>query len=767
MISAATARTEPSAATDEWFTRSKLLLLMAVFVIVAFPSVVIGTDSFFYRDMGQFGYPLAHFHRDAFWRGEFPLWNPFNSCGLPFFAQWNTLVLYPGSLTYLLLPLPWSMNLFVLGHLFLAAAGMYSLAFRWTNTRFAASVAGLAFAWNGLTLHALMWPNNMAALAWMPWVVLTIERAWNEGGRRIFIAGLAGAMQMLGAGPEIILLTWLIVGLLWMREVLRGRGAAVSGSARMQPLRVQLFLRVALCGVIVFVLCAVQLLPFLDLLRHSNRDASFGGTAWAMPIWGWANFLVPLFGCTPSMIGVYSQDAQQWTSSYYMGIGTIALALLALPARDSRMKWIAAIAATGLVLALGEDAHVYATLKKILPLFGFIRFPIKYVVLAVFALPLLAAFGVARLQGAVADVERPRLSIVSVGCALLGLASLIVAFAWLAPVSRASPATATESGVTRIIFLLLILGALMWLSRPISPSRQRLVKFAVLFLMALDVLTHMPQQNPAVSNAAYGPVPFDMSRVPKLGESRAMISPPMQHLLQGLSTSNSLNLYLGHRRILLSDCNLIDRVPKVNGFFSLYLREADEVNRRLYRTTNYDLPLLDFLGVSQLSDDHIFVEWHTRSNAMPWVTAGQAPIIATPQETLDAIFSSRFDPRAVVYVPGDSRPQLVGVRSNECRVTSAEVRADSVFARVTASGASLVLIAQAYDRHWKAFIDGQPVPLLKANYAYQALIVPAGQHEVELHYQDSLFRVGGIISAMALVACGAGVLRRGSIRPVN
>src|SRR5229473_779115 len=102
--------------------------------------------------LGFFGYPLAHYHRESFWRGEIPLWNPYNNCGLPFLAQWNTLVLYPGSLFYLLFPLSWSLGVFCLIHQFLAGLGMYFLCRRWTTSQLAATVAGVAFAFNGFTL---------------------------------------------------------------------------------------------------------------------------------------------------------------------------------------------------------------------------------------------------------------------------------------------------------------------------------------------------------------------------------------------------------------------------------------------------------------------------------------------------------------------------------------------------------------------------------------------------------------------------------------
>ena len=132
-----------------------------LFVLVAatFPQVMAGLEAFVRLDAARFGYPVAFHYREAFWRAEVPLWNPLNSCGLPFLAQWNTMTLYPLSLFYLLLPMPWSFGVFTLGHLVLAGVGMYCLALRWAGNRVGAAVAGAAFAFNGLTWQGLMWPN--------------------------------------------------------------------------------------------------------------------------------------------------------------------------------------------------------------------------------------------------------------------------------------------------------------------------------------------------------------------------------------------------------------------------------------------------------------------------------------------------------------------------------------------------------------------------------------------------------------------------------
>src|SRR6267143_37803 len=152
----ATSKDSPATA-DEWFTPVRFAVILGVLIFTAYPEVFTGIRTFFFRDFGLFGFPLAHYHRESFWRGEIPLWNPLSNCGLPFLAQWNTLVLYPGSLVYLLFPPSWSLGVFCLLQQFWAGLGMYFLARHWTANNLAASVAGVAFAFNGLTLNCLMW----------------------------------------------------------------------------------------------------------------------------------------------------------------------------------------------------------------------------------------------------------------------------------------------------------------------------------------------------------------------------------------------------------------------------------------------------------------------------------------------------------------------------------------------------------------------------------------------------------------------------------
>ena len=131
---------------------------------------------------------------------------------------------------------------------------------------------------------------------------------------------------MVTGSPEIILFTWLIV-----------LGVFLAGGWRQKRISWGGVGRLAAVAALVTALSAAQLLPWLDLLAHGDRTTAAGDNTWAMPAWGAANFLVPLFRMTGSVSGVFMQPGQEWTTSYYAGILTLLLALLAVvKARNAR-----------------------------------------------------------------------------------------------------------------------------------------------------------------------------------------------------------------------------------------------------------------------------------------------------------------------------------------------------------------------------------------------------------------------------------------------
>ncbi|MBI4658127.1 MAG: hypothetical protein HY735_04620 [Verrucomicrobia bacterium] len=733
---------------DDWFTPGRFGIFLALAIVGSFPAVALGFHTWFYRDFGVLAYPMVFYHHESFWRGELPLWNPLSNCGAPFLAQWGTMALYPFSLIYLLLPLPWSLNFFCLVHLFWAGLGMYFLAVRWFGDRFAACLAGTAFVFNGVTFSCLIWPNYTVALGWMPWVILWVEAGWTAGGRRLLEAAVIAAMQMLAGVPEVVLLTWLVLLVVWTGS-LRRRGVALWIHAG-RVLAVVLLV----CG-----LTAAQLWPFFDLLAHSQRSADFASSKWAMPATGWVNLFFPLFRCFLTPQGIFFQISQEFMTSTYLGMTALVFGLLALClVRERRVWWLAGLAIFGLLMALGENGFLYQWFKQALPSLGFARYPIKFLLLTAFVVPLLAALGLQRIQSlAQADRKFCLRSLMWVSLAVLLAVGMAVAFCHRYRTEYDHLPAIRWCGIGRAIFLFASTGLIGLASGTRRPVARRWFEAGVLVLVVLDTLTHVPKQNPTLPSFTLAPGLWELHQKtppPKLGEGRVMISPRAeQHLL--LSRVSDLNGdWLGKRLALWSNLNLLEGCPKLGGSSTLQVREQMQVQSQLYASTNSQFPrLADFLAVTLVTAPGEIVEWARRETALPLVTGGQKPVFADAAETLRGLTNSHFNPGEIVYLPIEAKPFVSVTNRSVVKLRVARVAPHAIECEATAEQPSLIVFSQTFYPAWRAYLDGQSTLIWRANHAFQSVQVPPGNHRIKLVYEDHHFRWGAAASMGTLLWC--------------
>ena len=735
-----------------WFTPRRFAGMLALLIVCCFPSVLFGLGAFVYGDAAQFSYPLAFHYRECFWHGEIPLWNPLNSCGIPFLAQWNTLTLYPPSLFYLLFPMPWSFEVFCLGHVFLAGMGMYFLARDWTHNGLAAAIAGTAFAFNGLTWQGLMWPSILGALAWMPWLVLATERAWREGGRAIVPAALAGAVQMLTGGAEVILLTWVLLGVMAAVQFIRG-----------EIPRAKLIIRAVCLAALVGGLSAAQLFPFLDLLAHSQRNGDYGSSGMAgiesMPLTGALNYFVPLFHCARNPQGVFVQINQGWVASYFVGIGIAAFALFAIwRVRNQRAWLLAALTIFSLLMAVGNRGLMYHFLTRVVPVFGFIRFPVKFVALATFTIPLLAALGVNWLNAAPAESwARESRSAKVLALGIIGVMAAALGWAWKYPLPGEEFFTMLWNAMFRVAMLALILGCVMLLRRKIDVKLQMLVQLGIVVLLWFDVFTHTPNLSPTAPSSVLRPGAvrqfFNWQNELKPGLSRALQSKDSLWKMTSIGWSDPAE-DVTYRRLSLSlDLNLLDDVPKFDGFYPVDLKEHLEIFKRVFFTTNDAPALRNFLGISHVSNPTNIFDWVRRDSFLPLVTAGQKPVFASDTDALGAIFSDNFEPLRTVYLPLDAEKQIRAGGQSQARILSTQFSAQHVDIEAEAAGAAMVVVAQTFYHPWHAYVDGVRASLWRANEAFQAVEIPAGKHRIRLVYEDTAFFCGAGLSVFSLLLC--------------
>lgn len=120
-----------------------------------------------------------------------------------------------------------------------------------------------------------------------------------------------------------------------------------------------------------------------------------------------------------------------------------------------------------------------------------------------------------------------------------------------------------------------------------------------------------------------------------------------------------------------------------------------------------------------------------------------------PQAVMNAL--SNFNPKdtAIVFakdrqlvkaVPVDSAANIQLIRNYN----------DSIVYRSNSSAPGFGVFSEVYyDLGWKAYIDGNEVPIIRTNYVLRGLSIPAGQHEIRFVFKPSSFYTGQTVAMVA------------------
>lgn len=207
-------------------TAGRLCAVLAVPLLVVFGPVLFRDRQFAFQDAGHYYYPLLQRVQQEWDAGRWPLWAPEASAGTPLLGNPTAAVLYPGKAVFFLLPHPWAVRAFAVGHVALAYAAMLALLRGWRVSTTGAVLGALAYAFGVPVLCLTSNPIFLVGAAWAPVGFLAADR-WLRGGGPLSLAGLAVALalQVLGGDPEAAYLT--VAAALGYAA-----GLAVAGSGR-------------------------------------------------------------------------------------------------------------------------------------------------------------------------------------------------------------------------------------------------------------------------------------------------------------------------------------------------------------------------------------------------------------------------------------------------------------------------------------------------------------------------------------------------------
>ena len=154
--------------------------------------------------------------------------------------------------------------------------------------------------------------------------------------------------------------------------------------------------------------------------------------------------------------------------------------------------------------------------------------------------------------------------------------------------------------------------------------------------------------------------------------------------------------------------------------------------------------------------------------ALPWFYLAPRYLIETDEaRILELLSEPGFKPDETVILEADPDGFSAGdmdTRSQDhVEKVAYDERRGYIELNVKAGGPRLLVVSENYHPFWHAYVDGEERPLFRANYAWKAVAVPAGEHRVELRFHDPIAtacRWITFLSFLFAIACAAGWYRQ-------
>ena len=799
------------------------LLLGAAWLAVLFGRLLSPGRALANRDILLFHLPLRVCFRNLVAGGLLPLWNPWLNGGQPILSNPSYAAFYPP--TWLVLPLPpeYALSVLAMLHAAIAFAGAWRLARRLGAGRGAAALAAVGYTGSGALLSLLEAYTLFCSMAWLPWVLALGDdalrrpagRAWR---RPALLAGLALAMQVLNGEPSTVVISVLALLALAAGSLAEPAPPLPGRDHRARPAgpgRAALAWRVLVPPLAAAALAAVQLLPTADRLAGTVRSeglAAAEATLWSSPPERLIETAFPrLFG-DPSRQGeglffgrgLHDLD-YPYVVSIYPGLlvtllGAAALALWPVPRRAA---WVLCLAA-GCFLALGRHNPLYEPLRRLLPPLAAMRYPERFILLAIAPLTFAAALGWQRLlderrAGREQAADLP----LALGLVVLVTAGALTALVYLAPgvaaawLAEHAPLPVTARALARDLAFLRHEGwaaiataaaaaALLALCRWRRPRAGLLSALAVA-LLAADLWHYGGGLVRTVPAAAYRQPP------PLLRE----LKPPGARLfVQALPEERRLRLAGGDAGLALMQAQLARLLPYSAALWRVPYALDEDFDRMLTRWGSATLQVLhaDLRQQPEMAF-RLLGAWGVSRMLLRDTTAAGLPEDAVPRQLTSLpmpvprrFVADRFRMSVYRFVPRVSfHPSYASalylahsqgfavdrqehcVRAGAPPATVSYPRPPQLLAFADAAGrielryraatGGFFVVASTFDRGWRAAVDGAPRPVYRTAAGQLGVALPPGEHRLELAYRERLLPLGAAISLAALLAVAAGALR--------
>jgi len=674
-------------------------------------------------------YPWKTLTIDTWKKGEIPLWNPFSFSGTVHAGNYQTAVFSPFNLLFFILPFIDAWSILILIQPLLAGIFMYFFLKEIHCLNVGSLIGSIGFMFCGFLVTWMSYGTLGFAILFLPIILWSITRYFRTKSFYAYSVGAFSLMCSFFSGHFQISVYVCIVSFFYVLF------ETIKSKKHKEGIMLLFMLGI---GVL---LSSPQLLLTYDAFRASVRSASIQ----IKEIIPWqyiVTFISPDFFGNPVTRNDWFGHYAEWGG--YVGIIPLVLSLYGTFFSEKKDKIF--------FIGLGILSLLLAYLSPLSIALFELRIPVlstsaasRIIVITSFSLCVLAAFGYEKLLDSWKKREI-RKTILFFSCMAIIFASTWVFVLIIKPISSEYLLIARRNLILPSIFTIIGLFVI-----GIGFFKQKY--WVIIASVSLVLLGCIDSYRFASKWMPFDPKEYVYPNTKIISEIKKVID---------------INRVYGN---IGNEVGSYSQISLIEGYDAMYQARYGEFinalsNGIVYqpgpsvvqfdKAARYALPSFQLLGVKyvlhRLSDGNnvwVFPHWlypdkfvsryrdehyelFEYRDVYPKIFLASSYVIKTDkQEIINTLFQKDFDRRNTLVL--ERKPNIEPVEGDGTieKINQTPTR---MSVKVINAVPKLLFRSETFDQGWNVMIDNKPSPLYRADYDFQAVLVPEGEHVITFYY---------------------------------
>jgi hypothetical protein len=731
------------------------------------------------NDLTDLNYPFRYFLSESLKRGEFPVWSSAISNGYPLFAEGQIAAAYPPNMLFAyFLPLMESLNASIFLMYLIIFIGTYAYFSLLKLSKPAAIFASIITAFSGFAANELLHFGMTVSFGYFLVQMALVQLFLNNNEMRFtqqliisILMGITLGLSILGGHPQIIFYSLIYLFIYWIfgwlsssHRLLKNSKYHKSQNSKLKINNSFPRLKIVIGKLIVISLIfliiglsigAAQLLPQTELTLNSNRRGGVSAASigrYSYPITAVMDFINPF----SSYRADHTYEAfvnNGWPiDERYVYPGLLALGFMVYGLwvvwrkKEVRYQTIGKIFTLTFIISVffAFGTQLMFGYFLTLPPFSFFRLPFRIIFLTSFAIAGLSAIGfdnlILRLKPKLQKKKQSLSNCISTYYLVPSALCLLLFFDLYYQVNRLHPAVNANDwykkpetvsylkdhleGEERVFNQYYFYPSIkIFLTQPENwDKRESLINLRNLDPVFNNLLYHINKPTEAANSAG-----LKVDRYNELETELFFNGLPYitTDTVESTDTFNFLNRLMGVRYVVTGapvKSDLLSEVKKVE-----FANDQDPV--RIYE----------------------YMDYYPRAFMVPKAEKAEAQAIK------EHLYKGDFDAKQKIFIEEDSDWSAKGGFTATTEIK--KYTDQKVEIETQSAGDGWLFLSDTYYPGWKASVDGKNKKIYLANYAFRAVQVPEGHHQVIFTYEPTSFNWGlkitivtSIITIISLIA---------------